>query len=203
MDDPRTYLARCDPVMASLIDAHGAPPSFRALPSSQRFDRLARSIVYQQLAGNAAAAIHGRFVASLGGVVTPEAILAADPSVLAASGLSGAKAASLLDLADKVASGQVVLDRIGRLSDEAIVEHLCQVRGIGPWTADMFLLWVLGRKDVWPVGDYGVRAGFARAWGLEEIPSSKELAALGDPFRPYRGVVAWYCWRVMDDRSVS
>lgn len=203
MDDASAFLARRDPVMASLIAAHGPPPRLRAIPAPQRFARLARSIVYQQLAGSAAAAIHGRLVESLGGRVTPEAILAADAGTLAACGLSGSKAASLRDLADKVASGQVVLDRIGRLPDAAIVEHLCRVRGIGPWTADMFLLWALGRQDVWPIGDYGVRAGFARAWGLEKIPSPKELVAKGEPFRPHRSVVAWYCWRVMDDRSVS
>jgi DNA-3-methyladenine glycosylase II len=92
----------------------------------------------------------------------------------------------------------VRLDRIGRLPDESVVEHLVQVRGVGPWTADMFLLSVLGRLDVWPVGDYGVRVGFSRGWQLEEVPSPKELAELGDGFRPYRSLVAWYCWRILD-----
>ena len=95
-------------------------------------------------------------------------MLAASPQALAACGLSGAKAASIRDLAEQVIGGSIALDRIGRLSDDEVVEHLTQVRGIGPWTAQMFLIGTLGRLDVWPVGDYGVRAGFARAWGLEE-----------------------------------
>jgi DNA-3-methyladenine glycosylase II len=103
------------------------------------------------------------------------------------------------DLAQKVISGQVSLDRIGRLSDEEVVEHLVQVRGIGRWTAEMFLLGTLGRLDVWPTGDYGVRAGFASAWGLPEIPAPADLVEFGEPFRPYRSVVAWYCWRVADN----
>ena len=84
-----------------------------------------------------------------------------------------------------------------------MIAHLTQVRGIGPWTADMFLLDTLGRLDVWPVGDYGVRAGFANAWGLAGIPDPKELMVLGEPFPPYRCLVAWYCWRVLDDRATS
>jgi 3-methyladenine DNA glycosylase/8-oxoguanine DNA glycosylase len=93
------------------------------------------------------------------------------------------------------------LERIGRLSDEAVVEHLTRVRGIGPWTADMFLLGTLARLDVWPTGDYGVRAGFAAAWGLDGVPTPKELVVMGEPFRPYRSLVAWYCWRAVDDRT--
>jgi 3-methyladenine DNA glycosylase/8-oxoguanine DNA glycosylase len=160
-------------------------------------------IVYQQLAGRAAATIHGRFVAAVGGEVTPATVLAASPETLAACGLSRAKAASIVDLADQVASGRIALERIGRLSDEEVVDHLVQVRGIGPWTAQMFLLDTLGRLDVWPTGDYGVRAGFGRAWGLPDTPSPKELEVLGKPFRPYRSLVAWYCWRVVDDRTAD
>ncbi len=99
-----------------------------------------------------------------------------------------------------MADGRIALERIGRLSDEEVVDHLTQVRGIGPWTAQMFLLGTLGRLDVWPTGDYGVRAGFGRAWGLDGTPGPKELTELGEPFRPYRSLVAWYCWRVVDDR---
>jgi 3-methyladenine DNA glycosylase/8-oxoguanine DNA glycosylase len=95
-----------------------------------------------------------------------------------------------------VASGEVRLERIGRLSDEEVVEELVQVKGIGPWTAEMFLIFTLRRLDVWPVGDYGVRVGYARAYGLAETPTAKELMPLGDRFRPYRTVATWYCWRV-------
>jgi 3-methyladenine DNA glycosylase/8-oxoguanine DNA glycosylase len=201
--DITAMLAGRDRVLASLVERHGPPPRRRPAPSSQRFAELAEIIVYQQLAGKAAATIHGRFVQAMGGSVTPDGVLAATPDLLATTGLSRAKAASIRDLAEKVMTGEVALERIGRLSDDAVIEHLTRVRGIGPWTAQMFLLGTLGRLDVWPTGDYGVRAGFAAAWGLSEIPSSKELVALGEPFSPYRSVVAWYCWRVLDDRSAA
>ncbi len=194
-------LGELDPVLATLIDRHGMPPPRRRVPAAERFAAIARTIVYQQLAGRAAASIHGRFTAALGGSVTAEGVLAAPPALLASSGLSASKAASIRDLADKVVSGEIGLERIGRLSDGAVVERLTQVRGIGPWTAQMFLLGTLSRLDVWPTGDYGVRAGFARAWVLPGIPSPGQLDALGQPFRPYRSLVAWYCWRAADDRT--
>ena len=198
--DAIALLVTRDPVLAGLVDRHGHAPRRRPVPVGRRFESLAEAIVYQQLAGRAAATIHGRFVLALGGAVTPESVLSASDEVLAASGLSRAKAASIRDLADHVASGRLVLDRMGRLPDQDVVDQLTQVRGIGPWTAQMFLLGTLGRLDVWPTGDYGVRAGFGRAWGLPGIPTPQELEALGEPFRPYRSLVAWYCWRVADER---
>ena len=138
-------------------------------------------------------------MAAVGGVVTPEAVLATPTELLRGAGLSTNKAVAITDLARKVADGRVSLERIGRLGDEDVIEHLIQVRGIGRWTAEMFLLGTLGRLDVWPVGDYGVRAGFAAAWSLPEIPAPAVLLDLGDRFRPYRSVVAWYCWRVVDN----
>jgi DNA-3-methyladenine glycosylase II len=201
MADATALLKAKDPMLAVLIKQHGPPPRRKRVSATKRFASLAEIIVYQQLAGNAAAAIHGRIELALGGVVSPDSVLAASPQLLTSSGLSAAKAASIRDLAERVMSGELELERIGRLSDEAVVEHLTRVRGIGPWTAQMFLLGTLGRLDVWPVGDYGVRAGYARAWGLAEIPTAKELMPLGDPFRPYRSLVAWYCWRVVDDRT--
>jgi DNA-3-methyladenine glycosylase II len=191
-------LAAKDPVLAGLVEYYGPPRLGGRRPAGTRFAVLASAICYQQLAGKAAASIHGRFVAAVGGEVTPASVLATPTDVLRAAGLSGAKAAALQDLAQKVAEGSVSLDRIGRLSDEDVVAHLVQVRGIGRWTAEMFLLGTLGRLDVWPVGDYGVRAGFATAWGLPEIPAPAVLLDRGDVFRPYRSVVAWYCWRVVD-----
>ncbi len=196
-----TGLAGRDPVLDGLIARHGKPPRRPVVRASDRFAALAEAIVYQQLAGKAAASIHARFVEVVGGAVTPEAVLAAAPTALTGCGLSAAKAGSIRDLAEHVARGDIELDRIGRLGDEEIVAHLTQVRGIGPWTAHMFLLITLGRPDVWPTGDYGVRAGFARAWGLPDVPKPKELDVLGEPFRPYRSVVAWYCWRELDLRS--
>jgi DNA-3-methyladenine glycosylase II len=192
-------LAANDEVLSSLVDRFGPPRLGGRKRAADRFAVLARSICYQQLAGRAASTIHGRFVAAVGGVVTPATVLAASPDALRGAGLSRAKAAAVTDLAQKVVAGQVSLDRIGRLSDEDVIDHLVQVRGIGRWTAEMFLLGTLGRLDVWPTGDYGVRAGFASAWGLPEIPSPTELLEWGEAFRPYRSVVAWYCWRVADN----
>jgi 3-methyladenine DNA glycosylase/8-oxoguanine DNA glycosylase len=193
-------LAAADPVLAGLVDRHGPPPPRRRVPADRRFADLARNIVYQQLAGRAAASIHGRFVDALDGDVSAERVLATPEALLRSCGLSGSKTSSILDLADKVASGTVALDRIGRLTDEEVVTHLTVVRGVGPWTAQMFLISTLSRLDVWPIGDYGVRAGFARAWCLDEVPTPKELDELGEPFRPYRSLVAWYCWRAADER---
>ncbi|MDP9389404.1 MAG: DNA-3-methyladenine glycosylase 2 family protein, partial [Actinomycetota bacterium] len=117
---------------------------------------------------------------------------------LRAAGLSAAKAAAVVDLAAKVLDGSVVLRGVGRVPDEEIVERLCAVRGIGRWTAEMFLIFQLNRPDVWPVGDLGVRAGYGRIHGLAPSPTPAELAVLGEAYRPWRTVAAWYCWRAMD-----
>ncbi len=191
-------LARLHPVMSDLRDRHGAPVPRRGAAPSRRFEALASSIAYQQLAGKAAATIWGRVLDTVGEPFTPDAVLATDPEALRAAGLSGAKTAALLDLAAHAADGTVRLDRIGRLDDADVVEHLTVVRGIGPWTAQMFLMFDLRRLDVWPTGDYGVRAGFAKAFELDAMPTEKELAVLGEPFAPYRSVVAWWCWREAD-----
>ena len=160
---------------------------------------LVRSILYQQLAGAAAAAIHGRLIAALGGEVTPERLLALPADTLRSVGLSGSKAASVQDLAAKVLDGTVVLDPPGLRaeSDAEVVARLTTVRGIGKWTAEMFLMFQLRRLDVWPTGDLGVRKGFGLAWEIP-TPTAKQLEPLGDPYRPYRSVVAWYCWRAAE-----
>ncbi|MFM7062812.1 MAG: DNA-3-methyladenine glycosylase family protein, partial [Actinomycetes bacterium] len=159
---------------------------------------LARAIVYQQLAGRAAAAIWARVARTVGDPFTPAAVLSTDPTGLRAAGLSGAKTAALLDLAAHVADGRVRLARAGRMSDADLVEHLTVVRGIGPWTAQMFLIFQLRRLDVWPTGDLGVRAGFAQLFALPAVPDARELAVLGEPYAPYRSVLAQWCWRVTD-----
>lgn len=188
-----------DPVMAALAERHGPPRLGGRRTGGTRFEQLAEAICYQQLTGKAAATIWGRVRALTGGAFTPEAVLGIAPEALRAAGLSGAKTASLLDLAAKAADGTVRLDRIGRLADDEVVAHLTVVRGIGPWTAEMFCVFTLGRLDVWPVGDYGVRAGWAKAYGLPALPSPKELAVLGERFRPYRTLAAWYCWRATEE----
>jgi DNA-3-methyladenine glycosylase II len=190
-------LAERDPVMRRLV-AEAGPARVRP-PTDSHFGALVRAIVYQQLAGRAAAAIHGRLIAALDGQVEPVTLLSLPDETLRSVGLSGAKAASLRDLAAKVLDGTVVLDPAGlrRESDADVVARLTTVRGIGKWSAEMFLMFQLRRLDVWPTGDLGVRKGFGLAWGIP-MPTAKQLDPLGDPFRPYRSVVAWYCWRAAE-----
>jgi DNA-3-methyladenine glycosylase II len=190
-------LAGRDPVIARLLEQAGPPRLSR--PSESHFATLIRAIVYQQLAGRAAAAIHGRLIAALGGEVQPEALIALSDEALRAVGLSRAKVVSLRDLAAKVLDGTVVLSPRGlsREGDEEIIARLSAVRGIGRWTAEMFLLFQLRRPDVWPVGDLGVRRGYGLAWNVP-MPTARELQPLGDPYRPFRSVVAWYCWRAAE-----
>jgi DNA-3-methyladenine glycosylase II len=190
-------LASRDPVIARLV-AEVGPPRIRR-PQATHFATLVQAIVYQQLAGAAAAAIHNRLVAALGGTVLPEALAELGDEALRAAGLSAGKAASLRDLAAKVLDGTVVLSPrvLSRLSDDDIVARLSAVRGIGPWTAQMFLLFQLRRLDVWPTGDLGVRRGYGLAWKVP-TPTAREIEPLGDPYRPYRSVLAWYCWRAAE-----
>jgi DNA-3-methyladenine glycosylase II len=190
-------LADQDPVIARLL-AETGPPRF-SRPTESHFATLVRAVVYQQLAGRAAAAIHGRLIAAMGGDVQPEPLLALSDEDLRAVGLSRAKVASLRDLAAKVLDGTVLLapPRLARESDEEIIARLSAVRGIGRWTAEMFLLFQLRRLDVWPVGDLGVRRGYGLAWQIP-TPTARELQPLGDPYRPYRSVLAWYCWRAAE-----
>jgi len=190
-------LAERDPVIAKLVDAAG-PPKFRR-PQDSHFAALVRAIVYQQLAGAAASAIHRRLVAALGTATEPHALAALPDDAMRAAGLSAGKTASLRDLAAKVLDGTVVLTSRGlaRESDDEVVARLSTVRGIGPWTAHMFLMFQLRRLDVWPAGDFGVRRGYGLAWGVP-MPKEREFAVLGDPFRPYRSIAAWYCWRAVE-----
>ena len=190
-------LATRDPVLARLIEAAG--PMRVGRRTGSHFAGLVEAIVYQQLAGAAARAIHGRLVAALRDDVQPEALLALSDETLRAAGLSANKARSLRDLATKVLDGTVILSPRGlsRQSDEDVIARLSTVRGIGPWTAQMFLIFRLRRLDVWPVGDFGVRQGYGLGWNVP-TPTARELEPLGDPYRPYRTVVAWYCWRAVE-----
>lgn len=190
-------LAARDPVLARLIEEAGPMRLPRARLSP--FAALVQAIVYQQLAGAAARAIHGRVVDAMGGDVSPDALLALADETLRAVGLSAAKVRSLRDLATKVLDGTVVVAprRLARQSDEEVTRRLTTVRGIGPWSAHMFLMFQLRRLDVWPVGDFGVRKGYGLAWNVP-MPTARELEPLGEPFRPYRTVAAWYCWRAVE-----
>lgn len=192
-------LARRDSVIADLVARHGVMRLKAAPPASRRFETLANAIASQQLNGRAAETIWGRVRSNVDGEFTANSVLKVPTVRWREAGLSGSKAASLIDLAEHVSDGRVQLDRIGRLRDDEVIAHLTSVRGIGPWTAQMFLMFTLRRLDVWPSGDYGVRNGYGKAFNGGVMPSAKELEPLGDRFRPYRSVAAWYCWSAADD----
>lgn len=197
LDDPGVaeLVARADPELAAFIERAG--PYAPRPGQGGAFESLSRAIVYQQLATRAAAAIHARFVAAVGGRVTAGAILATEPERLRAAGLSGAKTTSLLDLAAKTSDGTIPLEGIEALPDDEIIVRLTAVRGIGRWTAEMFLLFELRRPDVWPVDDLGVRHGWSLVHGLAATISAKALQPEGDRFRPRRSTVALYCWHAV------
>ena len=186
-------VASRDPVLAELVSRAG-PIKHRPRDPDGPFGALVRAIVFQQLAGRAAQAIHGRVRATVGDTLTPETLNKASDAALRAAGVSANKLASLRDLSAKVLDGTVVLTRTSRRSDDELVAELVTVRGIGRWTAEMYLMFQLRRLDVWPVDDLGVRQGYGLAWKLEPPPTAKQLEPLGDRFRPYRSIVARYCW---------
>lgn len=197
LDDPAAgpIVAAADPALAAFILRAG--PYETRHGQGDPFASLARAIVFQQLATRAAAAIHRRFVDAIGGSVTAEAVLSTPPEALRAAGLSGSKTTSLLDLAAKTVDGAVPFAGIERLADEEVVARLTTVRGIGRWTAEMFLLFELRRPDVWPVDDLGVRRGWSLIHGLPGIITPRELEPEGERFRPWRSVVALYCWHAV------
>jgi DNA-3-methyladenine glycosylase II len=197
---PRTSLATAtrevagrDPDLARAIQRLG-PPRWRP-GSVDPFGALVRAIMYQQLAGAAAGAIHARMLALFPDGLTPEALLAVPDDELLGAGLSRAKLAAVKDLAAKVLDGTVPLGSLRRLDDEEIVSRLSSVRGIGRWTSEMFLIFELRRMDVWPVDDLGVRRGWSRVHHLDKPITARELEGEGERFRPYRTAVALYCWR--------
>jgi DNA-3-methyladenine glycosylase II len=175
-------------------------------PLARPFDALAESIVYQQLNGKAAKTIWGRVRAIYPRRkwLDPKLVLATPDETLRAAGLSGSKTRALKDLAEKTVDGTVPSGRaLARMSDEEIIVRLTTVRGIGRWTVEMLLLFDLGRLDVWPVTDYGVRKGFAKIFGRRKLPTPKQLLRLGEKWRPYRSVAAWYFWRALDSPEIA
>ena len=190
-------LSSRSPTLQSLIEIHGDYTP-RKNTQIDAFGSLAKTIIHQQLAGKAASSIHTRFMNLFCGAATPTKVLSMEVETLRSAGLSRSKSLAILDLARHAQEGLLHLDTLEQLENDALVAQLCKVRGIGPWTAQMFLIFQLGRMDVWPTGDLAVRRGFAKAFGLSTAPTARELQPMGDPFRPYRSIVAWYCWRVLD-----
>jgi len=190
-------VAALDPAMAALIRRAGPCSLTPSRDADGGFAELIRGISSQQIAGAEAAAIHGRFRALVPGELTSDAVLALSEESMRGAGLSAAKTASIRDLAAKVDDGTVPLRQLGRMPDEEIVERLTTVRGIGRWTAEMFLVFHLARLDVWPVDDLGVRSGFALTFGIDPAPTARQLRPMGDRFRPYRTIITWYAWQAL------
>ena len=195
------FLRASHPRMVDLI-ARSRRYNITPAVSIRPFDALAESIAYQQLSGKAAAKIFSRVRALYPKRkwLNPENLLSTSDETLRSAGLSRAKVAALKDLATKTIDGTVPSARaLMRMTDDEIIARLITVRGIGRWTVEMLLLFDLGRPDVWPVDDYGVRKGFAKTFGRRKLPTPKQLIKLGEKWRPYRSVAAWYLWRALDD----
>ncbi len=192
------HLRRRDSMMARLIEIEGKC-RFDEAQHNASFAALTRSIVFKQLSSKAATTIYKRFVATLGRrQPNPRSILGADPEALRAAGLSRQKAAYIIDLAAKMDSGALSLRRLRFLDDEAVIDELTHVKGVGRWTAQMFLMFHLGRLDVLPVGDLGIRSGFRDAYGLGDLPDNGTMERIAVPWKPYRSIGSWYLWRAQD-----
>lgn len=194
------HLRRSDRRMRALVDRVG-PPTLRIEPLGDPYAALLRSIVYQQLTGKAAATILGRVCALFDGdeIPRPHHVLAAPAERLRSAGLSGAKTLAVQDLARRAEGGEIPSFRsLARMDDEAIIERLTAIRGIGRWSVEMLLIFRMGRPDVWPTGDYAVRKSYAALHGLADLPSPRDLQAGGEPWRPHRSAAAWYLWRALD-----
>jgi DNA-3-methyladenine glycosylase II len=192
------HLKKTDATLRRIIEKAGP---YRIEFLEPVFSTLVRSIVFQQLSGKVARVIYNRLVdAATGGAeLTPEAILKLKPAKLRAIGLSKQKSAYILDLARRTKEGSVVFETIHQLSDDEVIEHLTAVKGIGVWTAHMFLIFALRRTDVLPTGDLGVRIAIRKAYELPELPKPAEVEELARRWRPYCSVAAWYLWRSLDN----
>ena len=189
------HLKKTDPVLRSLIDRVGA---YRIEYRYPRFETLVRSIVYQQLSGKVAKVIFGRLVEAAGGQLTPEAILKLTPARMRKAGLSKQKTAYIRDLARKTKRGLLDFALLPGLSDEEVVAMLTQVKGIGVWTAHMFLMFALERPNVLPMGDLGIRMAIRKEYGMDELPNAKEIEERAAGWHPYCTVASWYLWRSLD-----
>ena len=191
------HLRRADPVMKEVIRKVGP---YALKPRRNRFHALVSSIISQQISGSAARSIRQRLLDHLGGPngLTAENLRRLSPEQLRTLGLSPQKASYLLDLAEPVAAGRLRLEKIARLSDELVIEELIAVRGIGVWTAQMFLMFSLGRLNVFPHDDLGVRTAIRNLYELEELPDKATSHRIAEPWRPYASIASWYCWRSLE-----
>ncbi|MBV9266750.1 MAG: DNA-3-methyladenine glycosylase 2 family protein [Acidobacteriaceae bacterium] len=190
-----THLRNADPVLANIIERVGP---YNLVAREPSFETLARSITFQQLNGKAAGTIFARLKKAAGRRFTATAFLKLTAEELRGCGLSRQKIASLTDLAERVARREINFRRLPDLPDEKIIETLCQVRGVGVWTVQMFLMFALERPDVMPLTDFGIRNAVRKAYGLADMPKPAELAMLAEKWRPYCSIASWYLWRSLD-----
>src|SRR5271166_5492286 len=193
------HLKKSDPILRAIIERVGP---CRMEFGAPEFSSLAESIVYQQLNGTAAATIFNRFAALAGEPLTPEGILKLSDEQMRSVGLSKQKSAYLKDLAAKTAAGLLDFSRLPELSDEEVIQHLTQVKGIGVWTAHMFLMFTLKREDVLPTGDYGVQAAIKRHYRKRKLPKPEVMEKIARAWSPYRSVACWYLWRSLDVKTM-
>jgi DNA-3-methyladenine glycosylase II len=195
MQEAISHLRKTDPVLCTIIERVG---DYRIQFRDPNFETLVRSIVYQQLSGKVASVIFGRLAAAVGGNLTPPNVLKLRPARMRKLGLSAQKTAYIRDLARHTRDGLVMFEELPTLADEDVIERLTAVKGIGEWTAHMFLMFALRRTDILPVGDLGIRAAIRKAYGLEELPKPPEMQKLAERWRPYCTVASWYLWRSLE-----
>jgi DNA-3-methyladenine glycosylase II len=191
------HLRKADPVLARVIEQVG-PCRLKPMTEGSHFEFIARSIIYQQLSGKAAATIHGRVQALCGGALSVDPLTTLSDEALRGAGLSRQKLGYLRDLAARAAAGSLDTRHFPDLPDEEITRQMVAVKGIGVWTAQMFLIFRLGRPDVLPVLDLGVRKGVQRAYRLRKLPDAKRIEKIAAPWAPYRSIGSWYMWRVLE-----
>jgi DNA-3-methyladenine glycosylase II len=193
------HLKKCDPVLREIIERVG---SFKMEYGPPEFTSLAESILYQQLNGRAAATIFKRFTDLAGDPLTPEGILKLSDEQLRGVGLSKQKSAYLRDLAVKTRDGLLNFEKLPDMTDDEVIEHLTQVKGIGVWTAHMFLMFTLRRPDVLPTGDYGVQAAIKKHYRKRKMPKPDVMHKIARPWAPYRSIACWYLWRSLDIKTL-
>lgn len=193
------HLKKSDPVMRAIVERVGP---CRIEFSEPTFHSLAEAILYQQLNGKAAVTIFKRFTEQTGNPVTPEGILKLTDAQMRGVGLSKQKTAYLRDLAEKTKAGVVDFERLAGLPDQEVIQHLTQVKGVGVWTAQMFLIFSLRRPDVLPVGDYGVQMAMKKHYRKRKLPKPKDMEKIAKPWSPYRSIACWYLWRSLDIKTL-
>jgi DNA-3-methyladenine glycosylase II len=198
MQEAIDHLRRQDPILADIIGRVGAYGIQYREPD---FETLVKSIVFQQLSGKVASVIFGRLTTAVGGKLTPENILKLRPSRMRKLGLSTQKTEYIRDLARKTREKELVFDELGALSDLEVIHRVTQVKGIGVWTAHMFLIFALRRHDILPTGDLGIRSAIRRAYGLSELPTPVEMEQMAERWRPYCSVASWYLWRSLEGEA--